>query len=427
MIRPQKTVRPKKEPLFLPTTSYIDDEAIESDDEGSDESMNDEDRAFIDDSDPAPRKRKNRYQKVNVKKAKREEHSPLPNILDAFKSTPVTSRQQTGRSKVPVVEIDSSSDSMDGIESVKDEEDSVPIRPEPTRTRTKIEHRSTENPVRRRGRGDVSTAAAPGIQSALSYGGSNDVKSMNDQKPIPTRKRQSLAQTNTEIDITNERSTRRRGRPVEDVKETRPMTAPSPDGLDDTSEEDVDSVSAQLYEQAPKPFQETQRQRHAGQPHPSRTRGNREVPPPNTGAQEDGSSDVDLYENVYMAPDLRDDQVSTSNVAHQPAGQQNGTHPISQYVNMSGSDQEDGSEDSDDDDFGLGQYIRQPAREMDAPPRSRLSGVHPVQQAPMEDSVVIESSHGSPDEFEDEDRYYDEEDCEWTCGSRKLIARPYGR
>lgn len=423
MIRPQKTVRPKKEPLFLPTNSYIDDEAIESDDEGSDESMNDEDRAFIDDSDPAPKKRKNRHQKVNVKKAKREENSPLPNILDAFRSTPVTSRQQTGRSKVPVVEIDSSSDSMDGIESVKDE-DLVSVRPGPTRTRTKIEHRSTENPVRRRGVGDVSIAAAPGIQSALSYGGSNDVTSGNDQKPIPTRRRQSLAQTNNEIDITNERSTRRRGGPVEAVKETRPMTAPSPDDLDDTSEEDVDSVSAQLYEQAPKPFQESKRV--AGQPHPSRTRSNGEVPPPDTNAQEDGSSDVDLYENVYMAPDLRHDQVSTSNVAHQAAGQHNGTHPISQYVNMSGSDQEDGSEDTDDDDFGLGQYIRQPAPEMDAPPRSRLSGAHPVQQAPMENSVVIESSHGSPHEFEDEDRYYDEEDCEWTCGSRKLIARPYG-
>jgi hypothetical protein len=93
--RDSKAKRSKKEPLFLPisASSYIDDEAIESDDEGSDESMNEEDKAFIDDSGISTRQRRHGRSHIAIpKKTKREE----------------------------VIEIESDSDDLDGIESVHD-------------------------------------------------------------------------------------------------------------------------------------------------------------------------------------------------------------------------------------------------------------------------------------------------------------------
>jgi hypothetical protein len=90
----------KKEPLFL---SYIDDEAIESSADESDGSMNEDDKAFIDDGDIDPISRRNKSR-------------PRPRIV---KRSPIPTKRII--KKEDSIKLESSSDEMDGIESIPDE------------------------------------------------------------------------------------------------------------------------------------------------------------------------------------------------------------------------------------------------------------------------------------------------------------------
>jgi hypothetical protein len=90
----------KKEPLFL---SYIDDEAIESSGDESDGSMSEEGKAFIDDGDIDSISRRNKSRP----RPRLGESSPVPNKK-------ISKRKDS-------IQIESSSDEMDGIESVPDE------------------------------------------------------------------------------------------------------------------------------------------------------------------------------------------------------------------------------------------------------------------------------------------------------------------
>jgi hypothetical protein len=131
-----KSSRPKEEPLFLtdsPTPyDYIDDEAIESDEEGDNESENDEDRAFIDDSYEGTRKRKSRNHRSRDKRVKRdktrersptptkdsEPESPLPNVKSRNVSL-ATKKEEVDVKPIDLASV--SSDDFDGIEEVEDE------------------------------------------------------------------------------------------------------------------------------------------------------------------------------------------------------------------------------------------------------------------------------------------------------------------
>jgi hypothetical protein len=90
----------KKEPLFL---SYIDDEAIESSADESDDSMNEDDKAFIDDGD------------IDLI-SRRKEFRPRPRI---GKRSPIPTKRII--KKEDSIKLESSSDEMDGIESIPDE------------------------------------------------------------------------------------------------------------------------------------------------------------------------------------------------------------------------------------------------------------------------------------------------------------------
>jgi hypothetical protein len=92
--------RIKKEPLFL---SYIDDEAIESSADESDGSMNEDDKAFIDDGD------------IDLI-SRRKESRPRPRI---GKRSPIPTQRII--KKEDSIKLESSSDEMDGIESIPDE------------------------------------------------------------------------------------------------------------------------------------------------------------------------------------------------------------------------------------------------------------------------------------------------------------------
>jgi len=92
----------KKEPLFL---SYIDDEAIESSADESDDTMSEEGKAFIDDGDIDSVSRRNKHRP-----------RPRPKL---GKGSPVPSKKILKRENS--VELESSTDEMDGIESVPDE------------------------------------------------------------------------------------------------------------------------------------------------------------------------------------------------------------------------------------------------------------------------------------------------------------------
>jgi hypothetical protein len=92
--------RIKKESLFL---SYIDDEAIESSADESDGSMNEDDKAFIDDGDIDPISRRNKSR-------------PRPRIV---KRSPIPTKRII--KKEDSIKLESSSDEMDGIESIPDE------------------------------------------------------------------------------------------------------------------------------------------------------------------------------------------------------------------------------------------------------------------------------------------------------------------
>jgi hypothetical protein len=141
IVKREKSIKPKKEPLFLPTTlsatDYIDDEAIESDEDGDGESENEEDRAFIDDSyEGFARKRKSRDDRSRSKRVKREETSPSPtstpkkerkpshlDLQSITKLNPIT-KSVTKKASIETKPIDlgdSSSDDFDGIEAVEDE------------------------------------------------------------------------------------------------------------------------------------------------------------------------------------------------------------------------------------------------------------------------------------------------------------------
>jgi hypothetical protein len=90
----------KKEPLFL---SYIDDEAIESSADERDDSMNEDDKAFIDDGD------------IDLI-SRRKESRPRPRI---GKRSPIPTQRII--KKEDSIKLESSSDEMDGIESIPDE------------------------------------------------------------------------------------------------------------------------------------------------------------------------------------------------------------------------------------------------------------------------------------------------------------------
>jgi hypothetical protein len=90
----------KKEPLFL---SYSDDEAIESSADESDDSMNEYDKAFIDDGDIDYISRRNKT-RTRPRLSKRSS-VPTKNMVKKENS----------------VKLESSSDEMDGIESIPDE------------------------------------------------------------------------------------------------------------------------------------------------------------------------------------------------------------------------------------------------------------------------------------------------------------------
>jgi hypothetical protein len=92
--------RIKKEPLFL---SYIDDEAIGSSADESDGSMNEDDKAFIDDGD---------IDLISRRKGSR----PRPRI---GKRAPIPTKRIIKKEESNKLE--SSSDEMDGIESIPDE------------------------------------------------------------------------------------------------------------------------------------------------------------------------------------------------------------------------------------------------------------------------------------------------------------------
>jgi hypothetical protein len=406
--------------------------------------MNDEDRAFINDSDldPAPRKRKSREHPSNPKKQKREGHSPLPGLLDALKDTPVNARkQQSGKSKkkASIVELDSSSDDLDGIESVHSDE-LVPARPKPVRTRSKIKDLPIEKPVHGRGQRDIS----PDELRA--------VKSLIDGEPISTRNRQLLIQTNTGTDTRTERPTRRRGEQLDNNKETNPVTKPTPYEMHDSeSEEDVDLVSAQLDEYASKPIQETRLQQQTVKPiAPApidliNSRGRQRSYKPAHDAkshtrestiesgrdlysqinareelrleddrQDDESSDIDLYEAVYAAPHIDPQpEQQQAKLLHEADDRKVVSHEQPRIGNDSCSGQSKDSEDSDDD-FGLDQYIRQPAPEL-VPPRSRSNEVPHHQHV----GAVAPASGGgtqqqSTNAVEADDGYDDDQDCELT-------------
>ena len=89
----------KKEPLFL---SYIDDEAIESSGDESDGSMSEEGKAFIDDGD------------IDLT-TRRIKSRPRPRLV---KRSPVPMKIPK---KEVSIKLESSSDEMDGIESIPDE------------------------------------------------------------------------------------------------------------------------------------------------------------------------------------------------------------------------------------------------------------------------------------------------------------------
>lgn len=139
----------KKEPLFL---SYIDDEAVESSADESDDTMSEEGKAFIDDGDIHPISRKNNGRP----RARISGTSPIPTTLKKKpkKEEPVqvecSSDEMDGIESVPddvvkeaqnqkVDDVKSEDDSMDGIESVYDVEsvsaqlDDVPVDPPVTR------------------------------------------------------------------------------------------------------------------------------------------------------------------------------------------------------------------------------------------------------------------------------------------------------
>jgi len=138
----------KKEPLFL---SYIDDEAVESSGDESDDTMSEEGKAFIDDGDNHPTSRKNNGRP----RARISGRSPTSNTMkNPKKEKPVkiecSSDEMDGIESVPddvvkeaqnqkVDDVKSEDDSMDGIESVYDVEsvsaqlDDVPVDPPVTR------------------------------------------------------------------------------------------------------------------------------------------------------------------------------------------------------------------------------------------------------------------------------------------------------
>jgi hypothetical protein len=102
----------KKEPLFLPTTeSFFDVEAIESSCDESDDVTSEEGRAFIDDGDSSISSRTQKRNQPNLGRP----HSTARNEKDkAFTSN--VKKEDSARKH------ESSSDEMDGIESVPDED-----------------------------------------------------------------------------------------------------------------------------------------------------------------------------------------------------------------------------------------------------------------------------------------------------------------
>ena len=137
----------KKEPLFL---SYIDDEAIESSGDESDGSMSEEGKAFIDDGDidlasrrnkSRPRPRLGKKSPVPMKIPKKEvsiKRESSSDEMDGIESVP-DDIAEVNAQKDEMNGIKSEDDSMDGIESLDDVEsvsaqlDDVPRKEPPAR------------------------------------------------------------------------------------------------------------------------------------------------------------------------------------------------------------------------------------------------------------------------------------------------------
>ena len=140
----------KKEPLFLPGTSsskgnpYIDDEAIESDDDEGPEHYTAEDLAFIDDDDDDDDEMPAEAKRPPVRQSKGALVNPLQktSTRSSQSSDLVLEEYIPGASASKRIEI--SSDEFDGIETVEDElnelHDDKNMKPRPVTAGLTVPH-----------------------------------------------------------------------------------------------------------------------------------------------------------------------------------------------------------------------------------------------------------------------------------------------